>query len=171
VPSCYPLRAHPQRRRKPGLKPEAAADPSLLRKTALDCLARREHSTAELARKLAARQFAPGAIESVLAELAAEGLLDDTRFAESFVHSRIQRGQGPQKIRAQLRERGIGEGQIGECLAEYDSLWRERIEAVRRKRFGPDLPADFRERSRQMRFLQQRGFTPEQIGALFHASD
>ena len=106
-----------------------------------------------------------------MAELSAAGLLDNARFAESFVHSRIQRGQGPQKIRAELRERGIDETQISDCLAEYNALWREHIEAVRCKRFGPGLPADFRERSRQMRFLQQRGFTSEQISAVFRDTD
>jgi regulatory protein len=110
-------------------------------------------------------------VETTLAELAAAGLLDDARFAESFVHARIQRGQGPQKIRAGLRERGIDDAQTEACLAEYEPLWHERAEAVRRKRFGPARPADYRERSRQMRFLQQRGFTLEQINAAWRETD
>lgn len=107
-------------------------------------------------------------IEATLAELAAEGLLDNARFAEAFVHARILRGQGPQKIRAGLRERGIDAVQIDACLAEHEALWQERVEAVRCKRFGPELPVDYRERARQMRFLLQRGFTSEQINAAFH---
>jgi len=148
-------------------RPEPEADPVLARKTALDLLARREHSARELSRKLAARNFSPELIESTLAGLAGEGLLDNARFAESFVHARYQRGQGPQKIGAELRERGIEDSLITEILGDEDRYWRELAVAVRRKRFGPELPRDFRERSRQMRFLQQRGFTSGQIRSVF----
>ncbi len=97
----------------------------------------------------------------------ADGLLSDARFTESFVHARIQRGSGPQKIRAELRARGIDDDLISTCLEAHDDEWRALIDRVRRKRFGTALPADFGERSRQMRFLQQRGFTTEQISAVF----
>jgi regulatory protein len=56
-------------------------------------------------------------------------------------------------------------------LAAYRSHWPELAEQVRLKKFGPARPADFRERSRQMRFLQQRGFAGEQIDALFRSRD
>lgn len=101
----------------------------------------------------------------------AQGLLSNARYAESFIHSRFQRGQGPQRIRAELRERGIDDVLIDACLAEYGSRWQELLEQVRLKRFGPVPPGNFTERSRQMRFLLQRGFTAEQIDALFHARD
>ena len=110
-------------------------------------------------------------VEAAVAELLAEGLLSNDRFAESFVHSRVQRGQGPQKIRAGLRERGIDAGIIDACLDAYEEQWRGLIEQVRSKRFGAAPPANFRERSRQMRFLQQRGFTPEQISDVFRARE
>ncbi len=97
--------------------------------------------------------------------------MSDARFAESFVHSRFQRGSGPQKIRAELRARGIDDDLVSTCLEAYDEEWCELIARVRRKRFGDALPADFRERSRQMRFLQQRGFTADQIAAVFRDPD
>ena len=87
------------------------------------------------------------------------------------MESRIQRGHGPLKIRAELRERGVDEGLIDACLEGCASRWPDVLEQVRRKKFGTERPADFRERSRQMRFLQQRGFTGEQIDALFRARD
>jgi regulatory protein len=99
--------------------------------------------------------------------LVAQGLLSNARYAESFIHSRFQRGQGPQKIRAELRERGVDDALIEAGLDVYASHWQELLEQVRLKRFGPARPDDFRERSRQMRFLMQRGFTAEQIDALF----
>jgi regulatory protein len=137
----------------------------------MDLLARREHSEQELSRKLASRNFEPELVESTVSELVSEGLLDNVRFAEAFVHSRYQRGQGPYKIRAELRERGIDDGLIAECLDDPDLQWSGLLEQVRIKRFGPEPPADFKERSRQMRFLQQRGFTSEQVNKAFREGD
>ena len=153
------------------LKPEAADDSIQARKAALDSLARREHGQLELARKLIGRGFAAEVVDETLAGLQADGLLSDARFAESFVHSRFQRGSGPQKIRAELRARGIDDDLVSTCLEAYAEEWHQLIVRVRRKRFGDALPADFRERSRQMRFLQQRGFTAEQINAAFRDPD
>jgi regulatory protein len=42
---------------------------------------------------------------------------------------------------------------------------------ARRKRFGSAGPADFRERARQGRFLQYRGFSSEQIRAALGPGD
>ncbi|MGD2055215.1 MAG: regulatory protein RecX [Gammaproteobacteria bacterium] len=118
-------------------------------------------------RKLLSRGFAAGVAGEIVSGLVAERLLDNARFAESFVHSRYQRGQGPLKIKAGLHERGIDAGLVDRALDDSDPQWRELAARVRSKRFGPVLPADFRERSRQMRFLQQRGFSAEQIAAVF----
>ena len=133
----------------------------------MDFLARREHSETELRRKLATRGFDAALIETTLAGLVADNLLSNSRFAEAFVHSRFQRGSGPQKIHAELRERGIDEGLIEDAIAGYGPQWRERVKQVREKKFGSHLPEDFKERARQMRFLQQRGFTTEQISGVF----
>ena len=154
-------------KRRLKLKPEQASDPAFIRKSAMDFLARREHSEIELRRKLAKRGFDADLIETTLADLVTDELLSNARFAEAFVHSRFQRGSGPQKIHAELRERGIDEGLIEDSIAEYDQQWRERVKQVREKKFGAQLPDDYKERTRQMRFLQQRGFTSEQISAVF----
>jgi regulatory protein len=153
------------------LKPEQAHDPLYLRKSAIDYLARREHSERELVRKLKRRGFDAEMVETAVADLKADGLQSDSRFAEAFVSSRFQRGSGPQKIVAELRERGIDADLVSLNVEAFDDQWRQRIREVREKRFGADLPGDFRERSRQMRFLQQRGFTAEQISGVFKEQD
>ena len=134
----------------------------------MDFLARREHSEQELARKLTTRGYAADVVEATLAALVADRLLSNTRFAEAFVHSRIQRGSGPQKIRAELRERGISDELIDDSLDAHADSWRELAREVREKRFGNRQPEDYRERSRQMRFLQQRGFSADQIARVLH---
>lgn len=135
--------------------------------TALRLLARREHSELELHRKLAARNFADAVIEAVLAGLLDEGLLSNRRFAEIYVRGRFERGYGPARIQAELRERGI-EGELMEqTLAELSQLWIDSAVRQRNKRFGHHIPDAYPARVKQMHFLQQRGFTGDQIRAVF----
>ena len=134
-----------------------------VRASALRLLARREHSSLELQSKLAARGFASEAIEPVLAALEDKKLLSDARFVEEFVAARVRRGSGPMKIREELRGRGVTGDRVEEALAGLKAGSAERADAARRKRFGPALPKDMQERARQARFLQQRGFSMEDI--------
>ena len=143
----------------------AAVDEPACTRAALELLARREHSRRELARKLAARRFPADAITSALDELERTGALADARFTDSFVRSRIAKGQGPQRIRAELAQRGITGDEANGGLRAADVDWLETIRAVRAKRFGPELPRDYAERARQARFLQYRGFDAAQIRA------
>jgi regulatory protein len=133
-----------------------------VRATAMNLLARREHSTQELRDKLLARGFEDDEIMPALQTLSREGLLSDERFTESFIHSRMARGSGPVKIRAELRQRGVADEVIADWLDERDHAWLERAEAVRCKKFGTALPVDYKEKARQARFLQYRGFSAEQ---------
>ena len=149
------------------LRPEEARDVTRIRKSAMDFLARREHGRQELTVKLTARGYAAGPVAEALADLVADTLLSDARFAEAFVHSRYQRGAGPQKIRAELKARGLNDELIVDSLNGYDDQWLPLVKAVRERKYGAGQPADFHERSRQMRFLQQRGFTAEQIARAF----
>lgn len=143
----------------------AVRDRQAIRRRAMDLLARREHGRQELQHKLCQKGLAQDVVRDVLAELAAEGLLSDERFTEAFIHARCQRGQGPQRIRAELRERGISESLIDACLDERSEQWLEAIRGARQKRFGGRLPQEWSERARQARFLRYRGFTEEQIRA------
>lgn len=133
-----------------------------VRNAAVRLLARREHSARELGRKLRERGFARDAVEEVIEGLVGERLVDDRRFAEAMTASRAGRGQGPVRIRAVLQEHGLDEGLVQQALDESDTDWPALAAAVRKKRFGR-LPADYRERARQARFLQYRGFTADQI--------
>ncbi|QTF92298.1 regulatory protein RecX [Halomonas sp. BM-2019] len=145
------------------------------RDDAIRLLARREHSRAELAGRLAARGHEPAAVDPCLDALAEEGLQSDARFAESFLRSRILRGQGPLKIRAELERRGIDREPARAAfatLAEEEGVdWFALAGETLARRFaGPgDTP---RERARRERFLAGRGFDFEQVRhALAHAWD
>ena len=140
-------------------------DAAACTRTALDLLARREHSRRELTRKLVARGFPDEVIAPTLDELERSGTLAEARFTESFVRSRVAKGQGPARIRAELAQRGVAGEEVDGALREAQVDWRETIRAVRRKRFGPELPRDYRERARQARFLEYRGFGSAEIRA------
>jgi len=131
--------------------------------TALRLLARREHSTRELAHKLQSRGCPVPVLDRVIAALRDEGALSDRRFADSYTEARVERGFGPLRIEAELRERGVDGALIEAALASHADDWVVSIRRQRRKRFGGQPPRDFTGRARQMRFLQQRGFSGEQI--------
>lgn len=134
-----------------------------VRKKAMDLLMRREHAVVELQKKLIAKDYDADIVAEVVEQLANEGLVSDARFTEAFVRYRTNNGRGPQRIRSELRERGVNEKIQAAYLDMRDSRWLERAKQVRCKRFGNAPPEDFKERARQARFLQYRGFTSEQI--------
>jgi len=142
-----------------------------VRATAMNLLARREHSTQELRDKLLTRGFEDDEIVPALQTLSREGLLSDERFTESFIHSRMERGSGPVKIRAELRQRGVADEIITNWLDERDRVWLERAESVRCKKFGSALPVDYKEKARQARFLQYRGFSAEHTRQVLRDDD
>jgi len=135
------------------------------RNMAMNWLARREHSLAELREKLAARDFDPQTIETAVTELAREGLVSDERFAESFVTARMRKGQGPVRIRAELKKRGVGSDLVQLHVYDAGRDWFALAGEVRARKFGAALPADFKDKAKQMRFLEYRGFDGEQIRA------
>ncbi len=93
----------------------------------------------------------------------AAGLQSDARFAEAYVEQRAAAGYGPLRIRAELRERGIGGDLIGRFLPDDPDLWQERLAEVHRRRYGGSPPTDRREWGRRVRFLERRGFPPAWI--------
>jgi regulatory protein len=131
-----------------------------LKGKALRMLARREHSRAELARKLAADGTRED-IQAVLEQLERSGLLSDARFAEAFVSSRAAR-VGNARLRHDLRARGVDEEVIAAALPAETGGEIERARDVWRRKFGA-APADRADYARQARFLQSRGFAVDII--------
>ncbi|GEK73640.1 MULTISPECIES: regulatory protein RecX [Halomonas] len=143
------------------------------RDDAIRLLARREYARAELRDRLAAKGHAPEAVEACLDALVEQGLQSDVRFAESFLRSRVARGQGPVRIRAELSRRGVDDatarGAFDEAGGEVD--WFELAATTLARRFsGPGQEP--RERARRERFLAGRGFDFDQLRhAMNHAWD
>jgi regulatory protein len=143
------------------------ASPLEARKKAMDFLARREYGQTELIKKLADKGFERDAATAAVTELTDEGLQSDQRFAEAFVQSRINQGKGPVRIRMDLGQRGIGDATIEIAIEDADPDWRALAREQRHKKFGTNSPSDFKEKARQMRFLQYRGFEQDHIQSAF----
>lgn len=126
-------------------------------------MARREHSAGELRRKLRRKGYDKSVVDNVLDGLIGERLLSDERFVENYVRYRRERGFGPLRIMAELRERNISENLIAGYLDVQAVDWYEVIRNIREKRFGDEVPQDFNKRIKQANFLRNRGFTSEQI--------
>jgi len=127
-------------------------------------LARREHSKEELHQKLVQKGFPQRLVDNVIADFCDRGLQSDARFVEVFARNRLAKGHGLYRIRQELRQRGIDEGEIS-ALASLD--WDDQIERVYARKFGDSPPCSLRERMTRERFLLGRGFSGEQIRYLF----
>lgn len=120
-------------------------------------LARREHTNLELARKLQHAGYAEDEIKAVLDELAERGWLSSQRFAENYVTQKQARF-GNQKMAYELRQRGVEESVVLQALEAARETELERAREVWRKKFGVP-PSDQKEKARQIRFMQGRGFS------------
>ena len=129
----------------------------------MDYLARREYGQDELVRKLETAGFDGDIAADAVQRLTEEGLQSDARYAGSFVQSRINQGKGPVRIRQELRERGLRSSSVDVAIDEAEQDWFDLARQVRVRKFGAELPTEFAEKARQMRFLQYRGFDSDQV--------
>jgi regulatory protein len=130
-----------------------------LKGRALKHLAAREHSRAELQRKLAPHTDDADALAALLDDLQSRGLLREERFVESLIHRRAGR-LGVARVRQELSAKGVNPADHHESLAALQGTEPARAHDLWQRRFGA-APADARERARQMRFLLARGFSAE----------
>ncbi len=137
----------------------------------MELLARREHSCQELTAKLVRKGWPESIARDVVQTMANERLVSDERFAESLLQTRRQRGYGPVRIQYELSQKGVADSIIESVLESVldrgldpvSPNWMNEIRNVKEKKFGKEEPKDIKERARQARFLQYRGFTFDQI--------
>ena len=120
-------------------------------------LARREYSRLELGRKLAAVAENPEEIAGLLDDFERRGWLSESRVAEQVLTSRRRRF-GAQRIVHELRAKGLSDAAIAGAQLQLKESELETARAVWMKKFGV-VPANARDKARQMRFLQGRGFS------------
>ena len=140
-----------------------------LREQAVAYLAQREHSRAELARRLARHARHPDEIPPLLDELVRRKLLSDDRYAEARATA-LGRKFGPARIAWELRAKGVDEAAIAQAMHTARTTELDRARQAWGKRFdGP--PRSAVERAKQIRFLQRRGFSFDAIRRVVSGAD
>jgi regulatory protein len=132
--------------------------PAELKARALRHLVRREHSRAELARKLSPHAESPEVLSALLDQLMSRKQLSDERYAEERVRT-LARKFGPARIRHDLRQKGIAEHIVGAVRGEEEL---ERARAVLARKYREPATSS-EQRAKRARFLQGRGFSIEVV--------
>ena len=128
---------------------------------ALKMLMRREHSQLELSKKLQLKGFNDVDIKHSIDLLIEQKYQSDERFSEAFIIMRYNQGKGPVIISSELKKRGIESFDLS--IIDWFDLAKE----VREKKFGQNLPLDYKTQAKQKRFLLSRGFGFDQINKAF----
>lgn len=150
-------------------------------------LSQRDHSEAELRRKLLLppcvenlrlRAVKPAIeptdpidlviIERLIAYCYQHNWLDDRRFADSFIASRSRKGYGSQRIALELIQKGVKKEMVQAALAECPIDWCELAKKVAQQKFGDPLPVEWKEKAKVLRYLLYRGFFQEEIQSIYH---
>lgn len=146
-----------------------AVDPPSLKGRALRLLSGREHSRAELERKLQQFEEEPGSLALALDDLQAKGFISEQRVVESVLNRRAAK-LGASRIKQELQAKGLDPQAISDAVAELRNTELARARAVWQKKFDHP-PEDATERAKQMRFLASRGFGGDTIHRVVSGGD
>ena len=134
---------------------------------ALDIISRREHSQKELTDKLLKKYDIPEPVNLVIDNLIEKNLLNDFRFSQTYVVARKRKGFGPKKIGYELVSRGVNENTASEVI-DAEGGWNEAALKAFNKKFKAGIGEDFKEQNKQKVFLQNRGFSFQEIDSVFN---
>lgn len=126
-------------------------------------LAMREHSVQEMHTKLSSKTDSNDVVFEVVEELKNAKYLSDDRFTEVFIRSKLNKGYGPSRIRADLKSKGIDNSMIDEYLDPASAVWIESAQNLYLKKYGDKPVTDYNTWAKRARFMQSRGFSMEQI--------
>ena len=153
-------------------------DVPVLRRAAMDFLARREHSLYELKTKLIRKfpDLSPKLVLAVLSRLTIEGLQSDERYTESRIRYRLERGFGYHHIRNDLISKGVDAYVVDQMLHPDDDRWLHKARELIEKKLSPSADAPHRvlafagpEHKKLARFLEARGFSQRDISVALDA--
>ena len=139
---------------------------SLIYNKALDIISRREHSEKEIREKLYKKFNDHKLSELVVTSLIEKGLVNDHRFAEIYIIARKRKGFGPKKIAYELLAKGVSDDISSQALNE-EGGWRIAALNAFNKKYKNGIADNFKEMNKQKIFLQNRGFTFEEIDSVF----
>lgn len=159
----------PSKRRReynnPNESPEQVSkkEYSYLYQKGIHLLSMREHSVKEVTTKLSAKSERLDLVSAVIDELIEKDYLSNSRFTESYVRAKQQRGFGPSKIRNELSNKGIKNNMIESFLDAGSAVWYDNAQNQYAKKYGDQPISDYNTWTKRARFMQSRGFTMEHI--------
>lgn len=136
---------------------------SALWASAMNALARREHSVYELRKKLGSKAASTGLLDELITTLLKDDLVSDERFAHMLCRSRFNKGVGPVRLEHELNQHQIAYEWIEAAMAEYADAWIGHLQALNVRKYGDAPPEDYKGWAKRARFFQQRGFSTSQI--------
>tara|TARA_B100001013_G_scaffold29240_1_gene15983 strand:+ start:97 stop:561 length:465 start_codon:yes stop_codon:yes gene_type:complete len=131
----------------------------------MDFLARREHTSKEIFQKMEKKVKLLNILREQIQKLEDEGLLDNKRFAEQYIHSRSSKGYGPLRIRQELIQKGVDETTSQNLMGSQD--WSYLAKSVLEKKTGKNIPKERNDILKIKRFLNYRGFNHSHIEEAF----
>lgn len=143
-----------QKRQEPTLSSKEAA---------IQLLSRRDHGQYELHQKLALKGYEEADIEAAINFCLEHHYLDDLRYAKSQIRQHVYKGHGERRIRQELAQKRVSEFVIEEAMAEEPQDWFELARMAAEKKFKGIKAKDQKEYAKQVRFMQYRGYSFEQI--------
>ncbi len=138
-------------------------EPDKLRNRALYWLGQREFSVKDFRTKLERVCEDTEMIENLLEDFIARDWLNEQRYMTSFVRQKISAGLGQYRIKQELNQHGIKQDQSELYFEELEFDWFEQALATYRKKYGVGDCQDFKEKAKRFRYMQYRGFSPDQI--------
>ena len=140
-----------------------------LKGRALRLLSTREHSRAELERKLAQHEEEPGQLRRVLDELQAKDFINELRVVDSVLYRRAAR-LGALRLRQELQGKGLDAELVAQAVASLGATELQRAREVWRRKFDA-MPTEAAQRAKQARFLAARGFGGEVIRRILNSPE
>jgi regulatory protein len=138
-----------------------------LKKNAINWLSRRDYSEAQLSQKLRQKGALPEQLSAVVAWCKAQEYLDESRFLSMLVRNRARQGYGYNYLLQECRAQKITAEQLNNCIQSLAIDWWALASVAYQKKYGDSSITDYKEKTKRMAFLQRRGFTGEQIKAVF----
>ncbi|MBD1576071.1 recombination regulator RecX [Vibrio sp. S11_S32] len=126
-------------------------------------LSRRDHGEFELKQKLQMKEFETAEIDAAIAYCQQNGWMDDLRYAKSQVRQHVYKGHGERRIRQALNMKQVADDVIEQALEQEPQDWFELAKECAEKKFKGVKAVDQKAYAKQIRFLQYRGYTFEQI--------
>ena len=133
------------------------------KEAAIQLLSRRDHGQYELYQKLALKGYEESDIEAAINFCLDHNYLDDLRYAKSQICQHVYKGHGERRIRQELAQKRVAESVVDEAMMEEPQDWFELARMAAEKKFKGIKAKDQKEYAKQVRFMQYRGYSFDQI--------